>query len=110
MSPGRGLRVLLAVALLAAWQAALVHPLAHLDAQGGYVHVAGSHDSRTPGDKTGATALCDAIAALASCVGDGASLSIAAVTARSPVSEHPIGVARGAPLLAYRSQAPPALL
>jgi hypothetical protein len=58
-------RLLLALALLAGWQAALVHPLKHLDAQGGYVHL-GAADSKD-GKSGRADGLCDAIAALATC-------------------------------------------
>jgi hypothetical protein len=58
-------RFVLALALLAGWQLALVHPLKHFDAQGGYVHLAGGHShDRKSGS---ADALCDAIAALAAC-------------------------------------------
>jgi hypothetical protein len=51
-------RVLLVVALLAGWQAALLHPLHHADGQG-LVHLGGK-----PSDKS---ADCDALAALAAC-------------------------------------------
>jgi hypothetical protein len=51
-------RVFLLVALLAGWQAALLHPLQHADA-GGLVHLGGK-----PSDKS---ATCDALAALAAC-------------------------------------------
>jgi hypothetical protein len=51
-------RVFLVVALLAGWQAALLHPLQHADA-GGLVHLGGK-----PSDKSAA---CDVLAALAVC-------------------------------------------
>lgn len=51
-------RVFLVVALLAGWQAALLHPLQHSDA-GGLVHLGGK-----PSDKSAA---CDVLAALAAC-------------------------------------------
>jgi hypothetical protein len=51
-------RVLLLVALLAGWQAALLHPLQHSDA-GGLVHLGGK-----PSDRSAA---CDALAALTAC-------------------------------------------
>jgi hypothetical protein len=61
-------RLLLALALLAGWQLALVHPLKHFDAQGGYVHLGGGHpQDRKPGSPDG---LCDVIAALAACVAE----------------------------------------
>jgi hypothetical protein len=51
-------RVFLVVALLAGWQAALLHPLYHADEQG-LVHLGGK-----PSDKSAA---CDALAALTAC-------------------------------------------
>jgi len=59
-------RLILALALLAGWQLALVHPLTHLDAQGGYVHLGGGHSE--DGKSASPDGLCDAIAALAACV------------------------------------------
>jgi hypothetical protein len=55
-------RVLIAVALLAGWQAALVHPLEHSDGQGGLVHLGG--------DPSDGSELCDALAALTACAPD----------------------------------------
>ena len=51
-------RVFLVVALLAGWQAALLHPLQHSEA-GGLVHLGSK-----PSDKS---ATCDALAALTAC-------------------------------------------
>ena len=51
-------RVFLVAALLAGWQAALLHPLLHADG-GGLVHLGGK-----PSEKS---ADCDALAALAAC-------------------------------------------
>lgn len=62
------LRLLLAAALLAGWQQALVHPLVHVDEEGHFVHPAGGCDSHEKEGSGGADALCDAIAALAACV------------------------------------------
>lgn len=59
-------RLLLALALLAGWQLALVHPLKHFDAQGGYVHLGGGHSQ--DGKSSSPDGLCDAIAALVACV------------------------------------------
>jgi hypothetical protein len=104
----RGLRLVLAVALLAAWQGALLHPLEHLDRHGGFVHVAGTtHD---PDEEGGPTALCDVIAAVAACVGESPALSFAAVTGRDAPDLFRGVAPRSAPPPAYRSQAPPALL
>jgi hypothetical protein len=52
-------RVLLIAALLAGWQAALVHPLEHSDGHGGLVHLGGDHSDGSE--------LCDALAALTAC-------------------------------------------
>lgn len=51
-------RVLLVAALLAGWQAALVHPLQHAD-DSGLVHLGGKRSDKS--------AACDALAALAAC-------------------------------------------
>ena len=108
MNLARNLRVLLTVALLAAWQNALVHPIEHVDEAGSSVHLADSHAPQDHGgQKNAPDLLCDAIAAVAACI-DGSTGFVFAV---------PQGVAalctrqavrfRGARLLAYRSQAPP---
>jgi hypothetical protein len=62
----------LALALLAAWRAALLHPLEHVDERGRFVHLAGADGSdargendreeRNPSDRLG-----DSLAALAAC-------------------------------------------
>jgi hypothetical protein len=57
-------RIALALALLAAWQAALEHPIRHLDELGEFVHVRGEHSH---GDDSGSEPLCDALAALTAC-------------------------------------------
>jgi hypothetical protein len=61
-------RVFLAVALLAAWQAALLHPLEHSNGDGSFVHLADSHSH--DGDSDGPENLCDALAALTACAPD----------------------------------------
>jgi hypothetical protein len=55
-------RVLLAAALLAGWQAALVHPLEHLDGSGALVHLSENQDGHPE-----KSVLCDALAALTAC-------------------------------------------
>lgn len=52
-------RVLIVVALLAGWQAALLHPLKHVDEHGALIHLGG--------EPSGASELCDALAALTAC-------------------------------------------
>ena len=106
----RTLRFLLAAVLLAALQGALVHPLKHLNASGGFVHVGGGHGPNGSGDRNGSNPLCDTIAAVTACVGSSAySLFVALFGGESLVIGHP-GAPRGAPAPAYRSQAPPSLL
>ncbi len=106
----RTLRLLLAGVLLAAWQGALLHPLKHRDSSGGFVHIAGSNAPNGSGDKGGPNELCDAIAAVAVCVGGAPPALIGAIAQLDPLIELPGWQARLAPRLAYRSQAPPSLL
>lgn len=62
---------LVAVALLAAWQACLLHPLAHVDEQGQFVHLNGADggDTRGENDHDGdpSDRLGDSLAALIAC-------------------------------------------
>jgi hypothetical protein len=94
-------RLALAAALVLAGQAALLHPLTHVDQQGGLIHVPGK--DKTPGK------LCDALAALAACVPDApANFSVFDTFSKPAV---PL---QNAPRLAaappFLSQGPPALL
>ena len=57
-------RLALAVVLLVAWQAALQHPIEHVDELGELVHVHGGHSHE---DESGAGSLCDLLAALTAC-------------------------------------------
>lgn len=100
----RALRLLLAAALLIAWQGALVHPLAHVGDQGELVHLKGGQhgDPQATSDP-----LCDAIAALSIAIGGGrVPLGIAAFGAEASNAGQDFARA-GALRLAYRSQAPP---
>jgi hypothetical protein len=106
-APKRWLAGWIAVALLAAWQGALLHPLEHRDARGALVHLAGADHGRDDGADSDAR--CDAIAAVATCIGGGPSAAVFAVSVSGSLPEQPAGGACAAPLLAYRSQAPPAL-
>jgi hypothetical protein len=102
MTLARSLRLLLALALLLAWQNALVHPLAHVGHDGGLVHLEGGHDQ-----DSGASLDCDAIAAVAAVIGGGSlPVAFAAPESDRVVSTQAIA-APAARLLAYRSQAPP---
>lgn len=102
----RSLRVLLAIALLAAWTNALVHPIEHVDEAGVFVHLADGHgDGERDGNAAGP--LCDAIAAVAACVQGGSNAVLSSFSRdAAPDSGNAEGVP-GVPLLAYRSQAPP---
>jgi len=61
-------RLLLIVILLASWQAALVHPLEHVDGQGRLVHMGDgqAHDDNTRSHSS--PKLCDTLAALTACL------------------------------------------
>ena len=97
----RALRLFLAAALLAAWQGALLHPLEHFDQHGALVHLGGSEEKQD--------AQCDALAAVASCVGSSPLwLVFASPRGESHASSSKASL-RGAPAPAYRSQAPPQL-
>lgn len=108
MTLARALRLVLAAALLAAWQGALVHPLAHVDEHGGFVHVGGGHDGHDhEDDEDGPNALCDAIAAVAACVDGRILLAVPSPAVADVALAAPVAVLRGVPPPAYRSQAPP---
>ena len=101
-------RLLLALALLAGWQLALVHPLKHLDAQGSYVHLGDGHShDRKPGSADG---LCDVIAALAACAPEAQAVPPPLCCTRgSPFSsDFAARLAAAAP--PFLSQGPPASL
>jgi hypothetical protein len=103
-------RLLLAVALLAGWQAALLHPLQHFDKQGGFVHLADGHSGAKQGEKPqGGSGLCDAIAALAACA-PGAVLPFTPLPFESCSLCSSKTERRFAEAPPFLSQAPPALL
>jgi hypothetical protein len=106
----RTLRLALVVALLGAWQNALLHPLGHLDSRGGFVHLAGGHAPYGSGKQGGSESLCDAIAAVGVCLGGAHALSLAAVDSLESLPAISGAAPHGASPLAYRSQAPPPLL
>ena len=97
------LRAFLFVALLAGWQAALQHPIEHVDALGGFVH---QHDGGSQDPNSGP--LCDALAALTACAPPAA---FAAVAVESP-AHRLLSLEARAPLVAqappFLSQGPPA--
>ena len=109
MTMRRTLGLALAAVLLAAWQGALLHPLKHLNASGGFVHIGGGHAPSGPGDMTGSKPLCDTIAAVTACVGSSGNSLLAALSGGESVVFGHAGSPRRAPALAYCSQAPPTL-
>jgi len=103
----RALRGVLALALLVAWQNALVHPLEHVDEAGAFVHLDDGHDGEHRNGIAG-DPLCDAVAALTACVGGTPDLAFHSLPGASAPVTSETGGHLPAPALAYRSQAPPA--
>jgi hypothetical protein len=104
MSLARLARVFLAVALFAAWQAALQHPIEHVDELGELVHF---HDGDAQGGSEGG-ALCDLLASLTACApsaGPGPAISELVQKALRSIPESTPRVAEAPPFL---SQGPPA--
>jgi hypothetical protein len=99
-------RVLLCLVLLAGWQSALVHPLTHVDKNGGYVHLT---DGQPKPKKSDSSGLCDVLAALAACVAGTMQVSIAVSAAQDVPQRLPAGLltAEAPPFL---SQGPPTVL
>src|SRR5688572_28643051 len=94
-------RLVLAAALLAAWQTALVHPLVHVDDHGRLVHVGHEHGSKSdPSD------LCDALAAVAVCVSDGSKALVEAISTQK-VLRRISGTLLAADAPPFLSQGPP---
>ena len=104
--PLRLARLLLALALLAGWQAALLHPLQHLDDNGQYVHPGGDSGKSKPAKLLA----CDTLAALAACLPQmPAALSPLCCPHDSPPSRgRSLWLAAAAP--PFLSQGPPASL
>jgi hypothetical protein len=94
-------RFLLLLALVAGWQAALLHPITHVDADGGLVH---RHDGQSPG----AGELCDALAALTTCASDFSHPFTASAQVADAVQFWRNGAPRTADALPFLSQGPPA--
>ena len=97
-------RLVLVVALLAGWQAALQHPIEHVDELGEFVHL---HSGHSHEDGSRAEPLCDALAALTACAPDAAQPPLASGRlAYFFPSQHPVAprVAEAPP---FFSQGPP---
>ena len=95
-------RVFLVVALLAGWQAALQHPIAHVDELGAFVHLHGGH-SQEDGSEA---ASCDVLAALAACA-TCAPVAFGEVISDYTVQPSPAGTTRAAQAPPFLSQGPP---
>jgi len=96
-------RVFLVVALLAGWQAALEHPIAHVDELGAFVHL---HSGHSHEDGSEAGSLCDLLAALAACtVGPQAAFGEFSSDYAAP--SRPVDTLRGAQAPPFLSQGPP---
>jgi hypothetical protein len=89
-------RLFLVVALLAGWQAALQHPIEHVDERGALVHVPG--DEHDP--------LCDLLAALTACVPERAA-AFPPVASQYPHPACPEAVARAVEPPPFLSRGPP---
>jgi len=95
---------LLLLALLAGWQAALQHPIEHVDELGEFVHLHSGH-SHEQGSEAGL--LCDALAALTACAPDALVFS-GTCSPDYPVQSPPIGAPHLAEAPPFLSQGPPA--
>jgi hypothetical protein len=98
-------RLLLAAALLAGWQAALQHPIQHVDSKGGLVHLGDGHSGKKGPD---GSKLCDALAALTACAAHSPALFESPATdhhafrfskSRPRAAEAPPFLAQGPPVL-----------
>jgi hypothetical protein len=108
MSAARLGRLLLVLALLAGWQAALEHPIKHVDESGAFVH---RHDGHSRDGGSGDSApgtLCDAFAALTACAPDAACPLVASAPAQSLVKQSGERAPRAAEAPPFLSQGPPA--
>jgi len=97
-------RFALAVALLAAWQAALQHPIEHVDELGEFVHV---HSGHSDDDGSDAGSLCDLLAALSACAAPTHALHEPFQSDYEPPS-YPSSAPRVAEAPPFLSQGPPA--
>ena len=104
----RALGVLLAGLLLAAQQAALEHPLAHVDERGAFVHLASEHAPHEQG-RAKHSPLCDAIAAVAVAVGCASASAAFVAPAFAAAAETPTRAWSNAPLAAASRDPPPLL-
>ena len=96
-------RLLLVLALLAGWQAALQHPIEHVDELGAFVHLHSGH-SHEDGSETGS--LCDSLAALTACAAEVPAFA-AEYSSNHSIPSHPLNAPRVAQAPPFLSQGPP---
>ena len=103
---GPAARAALAIALLAAWQSSLLHPIQHHDEAGRFVHIVGGSAPDKPSEGDPSSKLCDAVTALSVCVADAAAAHPQADTSDVPFTDVGLlhGMSAGPP---FYSQAPP---
>lgn len=97
-------RVFLAVALLAAWQVALQHPIKHVDELGELVHLQDGHSH----EGSDAQPLCDLLASLTACAPHAAPVLAASEPVAQALRFHPVDAPRVAEAPPFLSQGPPA--
>lgn len=98
-------RLALAVALLVTWQAALRHPIEHVDELGEFVHL---HSGHSHEGESEAAPLCDALAALTACAPEAIRAVIASEHFEHSVPSKHEGAPRVAEAPPFLSQGPPA--
>lgn len=102
-------RLFLVVVLLASWQAALVHPLEHVDEHGRWVHVDDGRERHDGSPSDPSAKLCDALSALTACA-PGKALDALLAAAASRQFHFAAERMRRADPPPFLSQGPPALL
>lgn len=103
-------RLSLAAVLLAAWQAALQHPIEHVDKLGEFVHVHSGHaDDDGHSDEPDSGSLCDLLAALTACAAQ-AGIAFAGAFSQYKAPEYPVSAPRVAEAPPFLSQGPPVLV
>jgi hypothetical protein len=102
----RLVRLALAAVLLAAWQAALQHPIEHVDELGELVHVRGGHSHE---EDSQAGLLCDLLAALTACASH-TQFVLGQFHSDYESPSYPSSAPRVAEAPPFLSQGPPALV
>jgi hypothetical protein len=95
----------LAVALLCGWQAAVQHPIKHVDGHGEFVHV--HNDGHSDKGESGSGPLCDALAALTACAAEALAV-LGQVELHHEALFFPTSAPRVAEAPPFLSQGPPA--